>query len=42
MPGGWEGPNVSAYRALFASCPDGVLFTEPATGRILAANLAAC
>jgi diguanylate cyclase (GGDEF)-like protein/PAS domain S-box-containing protein len=42
MSGGWEGPNVVAYRALIASCPDGVLFTEPATGRILAANPAAC
>jgi diguanylate cyclase (GGDEF)-like protein/PAS domain S-box-containing protein len=33
---------LEAYQPLFVHCIDGVLFTDPETGQILAANLKAC
>ena len=42
MDGGWESLDAEAYRALFFHSLDGVLFTDPVSGKILAANPAAC
>jgi hypothetical protein len=39
---GWQGLDAEAYRTLFFRYGDGVIFTDPATGDILAANPAAC
>jgi diguanylate cyclase (GGDEF)-like protein/PAS domain S-box-containing protein len=37
-----QGEGLAALRVLFEHSPDGVLFTQPREGRILAANPAAC
>jgi len=42
MDGGWEALDGEAYRALFFHSLDGVFFTDPTSGVILAANPAAC
>ena len=42
MPGGWESLGAEACKALSFHCPDGVIFTDPKSGQILAANPAAC
>ena len=42
MAGGWEALDAEAYKALFFHSLDGVLFTDPQSGAILAANPAAC
>jgi diguanylate cyclase len=39
---GWETLDAEASRALLFRCRDGVIFTDPQTGEILAANPAAC
>jgi PAS domain S-box-containing protein len=40
--GGWDALDAEAYRALFFRCGEGVIFTDPGTGEIVAANPAAC
>ena len=42
MGGGWEALSGEACKAIFFYCAEGVLFTDPGSGRILAANPAAC
>jgi diguanylate cyclase (GGDEF)-like protein/PAS domain S-box-containing protein len=42
MPGGWESLGAEACKALSFHCPEGVVFTDPESGQILAANPAAC
>jgi PAS domain S-box-containing protein len=39
---GWKALDAEAYKALFFHSVDGVLFTDPTSGAILAANPAAC
>jgi diguanylate cyclase (GGDEF)-like protein/PAS domain S-box-containing protein len=40
--GGWESLDAEAYQALFFHSVDGVMFTDPTGGLILAANPAGC
>jgi diguanylate cyclase (GGDEF)-like protein/PAS domain S-box-containing protein len=39
---GWDGLDAEAHRALFFHSLDGVVFTDPDSGQILAANPASC
>ena len=42
MPVGWEALSAAACKAIFSHCGEGLIFTDPTSGQILAANPAAC